>query len=63
MSLEELYTFIRRHRYAVVATVSPAQRPHGATVGIALTDAGEVIFDTLLRHRKQSTCGRTRPSP
>ncbi|MBK8246661.1 MAG: pyridoxamine 5'-phosphate oxidase family protein [Gemmatimonadetes bacterium] len=55
MSLDELYAFIRRHRYAVVATVSPDQRPHGATVGIALTDAGDVIFDTLATTQKVAT--------
>jgi hypothetical protein len=34
-SLEALHAFMRRHRYAVVATASPDQRPREATAGVA----------------------------
>jgi pyridoxine/pyridoxamine 5'-phosphate oxidase len=48
----ELVAFIRRHRWAVVSTVSPAGAPQAAVVGIAVSDAFELVFDTLGTTRK-----------
>jgi len=44
--------FIRRHRYAVQASVAADGAPQAAVVGIAVTDALEVVFDTLGTSRK-----------
>jgi hypothetical protein len=44
--------FIRRHRYAVQACVAADGAPQAAVVGIAVSDALEVVFDTLGTSRK-----------
>ena len=44
--------FIRRHRYAVQASVAADGAPQAAVVGIAVSDALEVVFDTLGTSRK-----------
>jgi pyridoxine/pyridoxamine 5'-phosphate oxidase len=49
---DELLAFLRRHRLAVVATVSASGGPQAAVVGIAVTDALELVFDTLGSTRK-----------
>jgi general stress protein 26 len=50
----ELLTFLRRHRLAVQASVSPDARPQAAVVGIAITDGLELFFDTLADTRKMA---------
>jgi pyridoxine/pyridoxamine 5'-phosphate oxidase len=52
MSGKELVDFIRRHRWGVVGSVSPAGDPQAAVVGVAVTDALEIVFDTLGTSRK-----------
>jgi pyridoxine/pyridoxamine 5'-phosphate oxidase len=48
----ELLAFLRRHRLAVEASVSTSGAPQAAVVGIAVTDALELVFDTLSSTRK-----------
>lgn len=45
-------TFLRAHRLAVQASVSPAGAPQAAVVGYAVSDRLEVVFDTLDSTRK-----------
>ena len=52
MTARELLTFMRTHRVAVQASVTPAAAPQAAVVGIAITDRFEVVFDTLGSSRK-----------
>jgi hypothetical protein len=52
MSAAELLTFLRRHRLAVQASVSPAATPQAAVIGYAVTDWFEIVFDTLDSSRK-----------
>ena len=52
MSPRELLAFMRTHRVAVQASVTPAAAPQAAVVGIAITDRFEVVFDTLGSSRK-----------
>ncbi len=47
-----MHGFISRHRYAVVSSVSDAGTPQSALVGIAVTDALEIVFDTMRATRK-----------
>ena len=47
-----LYNFMRQHKFAVLATVSPANIPESACVGIAVTPGLEIIFDTVSDSRK-----------
>ncbi len=47
-----LLDFMRRHRVAVQATVSPSGAPQSALVGIAVTDRFEIVFDTIETTRK-----------
>jgi hypothetical protein len=48
----ELLTFMRLNRLAVEASVSPHEAPQAAVVGIAVTDAFELVFDTIESTRK-----------
>jgi general stress protein 26 len=48
----KLLAFLRQHRLAVEASVSAAQTPQAAVVGIAVTDRFEIVFDTLDSTRK-----------
>lgn len=52
MQRTELVEILRRYRLGVVATVSSAGAPQAATVGIAVGDALELVFDTLTTSRK-----------
>jgi hypothetical protein len=52
MTPAELLTFVRRSRLAVVSTATAAGAPQAAVVGIAVTDALEIVFDTLETSRK-----------
>jgi hypothetical protein len=47
-----LHAFMSRHRYAVVSSVSDAGTPQSALVGFAVTDALEIVFDTMRATRK-----------
>ena len=52
MTPADLLTFVRRSKLAVVSTTSSAGAPQAAVVGIAVTDALEMVFDTLETSRK-----------
>lgn len=61
MTRDNLLTFIRAHRWAVVSTVSASGEPQGAVVRFVVTDAFELLFDTTdtthkagnLRHNRK----------
>ena len=48
----ELLSFLRAQRWAVEATSSTTQAPQAAIIGIAVSDALELVFDTLTTSRK-----------
>ena len=52
MTPADLLTFVRRSKLAVVSTTSSTGAPQAAVVGIAVTDALEIVFDTLETSRK-----------
>jgi len=52
MTRAELLAFMRRHTYAVEATVGADDAPQAAVVGIVVTDDFELFFDTLETTRK-----------
>ena len=58
MTRGELIAFIRGHRLAVVASTSAAGAAQAAVVGIAVTDALELVFDTLGSTRKAANLRR-----
>jgi hypothetical protein len=61
MTPDELLAFMRTHRVAVQASVTAAESPQAAVVGIAITDRFEVVFDTLGSSRKAANL-RANPS-
>jgi general stress protein 26 len=52
MTKDELLAFMRTERYAVQASVSSLKASQAAVVGIAISDAFEIVFDTLGDSRK-----------
>ncbi len=52
MTRAELIVFLRQHRLAVQASVSPTGAPQAAVVGFAVSDDLEFIFDTDVSSRK-----------
>ena len=52
ISNDELVTFLRKYKLAVQASVTPSGAPQSAVVGFAVSDALEIIFDTLKSTRK-----------
>jgi hypothetical protein len=48
----ELVRFLRRYRLAVQASVAPGGAPQAAVVGFAVSDACEIVFDTVTTTRK-----------
>lgn len=60
MTTAELLAFMRANRLAVEASVSAASGAQAAVVGIAVTDAFELVFDTLDSTRKVANL-RTNP--
>jgi general stress protein 26 len=52
MTKDELLAFMRTERYAVQASVSSLKAAQAAVVGIAISDAFEIVFDTLGDSRK-----------
>jgi uncharacterized pyridoxamine 5'-phosphate oxidase family protein len=60
MTKHELLQFLRRYKIAVQSTVSPGG-PQCAVVGFAVSDAFEIIFDTLESTRKyKNLCADSR---
>ena len=47
-----LLEFLRSRRYAVQSSLHPSGAPQSAVVGIAISDAFEIVFDTLATSRK-----------
>ncbi len=52
MTRSELLAFMRSRPYAVQSSVSPAGVPQSATVGVAVSDDFDVVFDTIRTSRK-----------
>ena len=52
MTKGELVGFLKRYKLAVQATNSPSGPPQAAVVGFAVSDALEIVFDTLKSTRK-----------
>ncbi len=52
MTLEEIFDIARRKRFLVVSTVNESGAPEAALMGFALTEANEIVFDTLSTSRK-----------
>ena len=52
MTRTELVAFLRRYRLAVQASTAPDGAPQAAVVGVAVSDALEIVFDTLESTRK-----------
>jgi general stress protein 26 len=52
MTRDELLAFLRRHKLAVQASVAPGGAPQAAVVGVAFSDALEIVFDTVTSSRK-----------
>jgi hypothetical protein len=52
MTRSGILAFLRRHRLAVEATVGPGGAPQAAVVGYGVSDALEIVFDTLEATRK-----------
>jgi general stress protein 26 len=49
---------MRRHKFAVIATTEPPGAPHAVRVGVATTDALQLVFDTLASTRKHANLQR-----
>jgi hypothetical protein len=56
----DLLSFARGYRYAIESSVGPDNRPQSAIVGVAISDAFEIVFDTLESSRKAQNL-RLRP--
>jgi general stress protein 26 len=54
MNRTDLLAFLRGPRYAVEASVSSTGQPQAAIMGIVVTDAFEILFDTLGSTRKMT---------
>jgi pyridoxine/pyridoxamine 5'-phosphate oxidase len=52
VTLEEIFDIARRKRFLVVSTVNESGAPEAALMGFALTEAKEIVFDTLSTSRK-----------
>jgi hypothetical protein len=52
MTPVQLIAFIRRYRWAVVATTHADRSPEAAVIGISVSDDFELVFDTLTTTRK-----------
>jgi general stress protein 26 len=52
MQAADILAFCRRQRFGVVASTASAGQPQAAVVGVAFSERGEVVFDTLGDTRK-----------
>src|SRR4051812_21687538 len=52
MTRSDLLAVLRRYKLAVQASVHPDGRPQAAVVGYAVTEALEIVFDTVTTSRK-----------
>lgn len=53
-----MVSFIRDRGLAVLASVNADGHPQAALVGVAATDAGEIVFDTVSSSRKYANVVR-----
>ena len=58
MDPEGILDFVRARRLAVVATVAGDDSPQAALVGIAVTNDGHIVFDTVTGSRKYANLRR-----
>lgn len=58
MHRTELISFIRNRGLAVLATSNADGHPQAALVGVAATDAAEIVFDTVTSSRKYANLTR-----
>jgi PPOX class probable F420-dependent enzyme len=58
MDRDALVRFARARGLAVLATTSADQHPQAAVVGIAVTDDGDIVFDTTRSSRKFTNLSR-----
>lgn len=58
MNIDAVFAFVERKRLAVVSTVDASGAPESALVGIALTPARDIVFDTLASSRKAANLAR-----
>lgn len=54
MTRAELIAFLRRYKLAVQASTAPSGEPQAAVVGFAVSDALEIVFDTVDTTRKHA---------
>lgn len=52
MTTDFLYSFISKHKFVVLSTVSEDNKPESAVVGIAVTKDLKIFFDTVCTSRK-----------
>jgi len=52
MTEADLYVFMARHRFGILATICPNATPQSALMGIAITPQLEIVFDTVKSSRK-----------
>ena len=52
MDTADTLVFLRRQRFGVISSVGEDGRPQAAVVGLAFTDDGDAVFDTLGTSRK-----------
>src|SRR5262249_1950844 len=52
MERTEVLAFLKRQKFGVISSIGPDGEPHSAVVGVAFTDEGDAIFDTLASSRK-----------
>jgi hypothetical protein len=60
MKESELVEFLRKQPWAVEASVTSAGQPEAAVIGVVVSDACELFFDTLASSRK---CQNLRANP
>jgi PPOX class probable F420-dependent enzyme len=58
MTRSQLLRFVQRQRLGVVSSLAPDGAPQSAVVGIAVSEAGEIVFDTLGTSRKAANLRR-----
>jgi pyridoxine/pyridoxamine 5'-phosphate oxidase len=58
MRLEEIFDIAKRNRFLIVSTVNESGAPEAALMGFALTEAREIVFDTLSTSRKAVNLAR-----
>jgi PPOX class probable F420-dependent enzyme len=58
MDRDALVQFARSRGLAVLATTSAGGHPQAAVVGIAITDNGDIVFDTTRTSRKFTNLSR-----